>query len=84
MARPEPPVPEVLRRLQLLPVATPAALAAAFVLGDDVTAFIPLYPEPLHAAAAAVVGMALGAGVFGLSYLYQKRLTAEAQALVPG
>jgi len=84
MARPEPPVPEVLRRLQLLPVATPAALAAAFVLGDDVTAFIPLYPEPLHAAAAAIVGVALGAGVFGLSYLYQKRLTAEAQALVPG
>jgi len=84
MARPEPPVPQVLRRLQLLPLATPAALAGAFVLGDDVTAFIPLYPEPLHAAAAAVVGVALGAGVFGLSYLYQKRLTAEAQALVPG
>jgi hypothetical protein len=84
MARPEPPVPEVLRRLQLLPLVTPAALALAFILGDDVTAFIPLYPEPLHAAAAAVIGIALGAGVFGLSYLYQKRLTAEAQALVPG
>ena len=84
MARPEPPVPPVLRRLQLLPLVTPAALAAAFILGDDVTAFIPLYPEPLHAAAAAVVGIALGAGVFGLSYLYQRRLTAEAQALAPG
>ncbi|HVD00296.1 MAG TPA: hypothetical protein VNG93_04010 [Candidatus Dormibacteraeota bacterium] len=84
MARPEPPVPEVLQRLQLLPLLTPAALAAAFVLGDDVTAFIPLYPVPLHAAAAAVVGVALGAGVFGLSYFYQKRLTAQAQALVPG
>lgn len=84
MARPEPPVPEVLRRLQLLPLVTPAALAGAFVLGDDVTAFVPLYPEPLHAGAAALVGVALGAGVFGLSYLYQKRLTAEAQALVPG
>jgi hypothetical protein len=84
MARPEPPVPEVLRRLQLLPLATPAALATAFILGDDVTAFIPMTPEPLHAGAAAIVGIALGAGVFGLSYLYQKRLTAQAQALVPG
>ena len=84
MARPEPAVPEVLRRLQLLPLLTPAALAAAFILGDDVTAFIPLYPMPLHSAAAGVVGVALGAGVFGLSYLYQKRLTAQAQALIPG
>jgi len=84
LARPEPPVPDVLRRLQLLPVVTPVALAVAFILGDDVTAFLPLTPEPLHAAAAAIVGVGLGAGVFGLSYLYQKRLTAEAQALVPG
>jgi hypothetical protein len=83
MARPEPPVPEVLRRLQLLPLLTPAALAGAFVLGDDVTAFIPLYPDILHALAAAVVGVALGGGVFGLSYLYQRRLTEQAQALVP-
>jgi hypothetical protein len=84
LARPEPPVPDVLRRLQLLPVLTPVVLAVAFILGDDVTAFLPLTPEPLHAAAAAIVGVGLGAGVFGLSYLYQKRLTAEAQALVPG
>jgi hypothetical protein len=84
MARPEPAVPEVLRRLQLLPLLTPAALAGALVLGDDVTAFLPLTPDALHAIAAAVVGVALGAGVFGISYLYQKRLTEQAQALVPG
>ena len=84
MARPEPPVPEVLRRLQLLPVATPAALALAFVLGDDVTAFVPLTPDWAHAIAAGVVGLALGGAVFGVSYLYQKRLMKEAQALVPG
>jgi len=84
MARPEPPVPDVLRRLQLLPVATPAALAVAFVLGDDVTAFIPLTPDWAHAIAAAVAGLALGGAVFGVSYFYQKRLMNEAQALVPG
>ncbi|GAC1615435.1 MAG: hypothetical protein NVS9B1_25200 [Candidatus Dormibacteraceae bacterium] len=84
MARPEPPVPEVLNRLQLLPIVTPAAIVLAVVLGDDITAFIPFTPEWAHAIAAFVVGAALGAGAFGLSYLYQKRLMAEAQALVPG
>ena len=83
MARAEPPVPTVLRRLQLLPLVTPAALALGFVLGDDVTAFVPLTPEPLHAAAAAIVGLLLGGAIFGASYFYQKRLMAEAQALVP-
>ncbi len=83
VARAEPPVPTVLRRLQLLPLVTPAALALGFVLGDDVTAFVPLTPIPLHAAASAVVGLLLGGAVFGASYLYQKRLMAEAQALVP-
>jgi hypothetical protein len=84
MARPEPPVPAVLRRLQVLPLATPAALAFAFVLGDDVTAFIPASPDWVHAILAAVVGLALGGAVFGVSYFYQKRLMKEAQALVPG
>jgi hypothetical protein len=83
MARAEPPVPTVLKRLQLLPLVTPAALALGFVLGDDVTAFVPLTPEPLHAGAAAAVGLILGGAIFGVSYLYQKRLMAEAQALAP-
>src|SRR5438105_6881391 len=58
MARPEPPVPDVLRRLQILPLATPAVLAVAFVLGDDITAFIPVSsdsPDWAHAILAAVV-----------------------------
>ncbi len=84
ISRAEPPVPQVLRRLQLLPLLTPALLALAFVLGDDVTAFIPMTPEPLHALAAALAGAILGGGVFGASYFYQKRLMAQAQALVPG
>jgi len=84
VARPEPPVPPVLRRLQVLPLATPAVLALGFVLGDDVTAFLPLSPEWAHAIAAAVVGVALGGAVFGVSYFYQKRLMKQAQALVPG
>jgi len=49
-----------------------------------VTAFIPMAPEPLHALAAALAGAILGGGVFGASYFYQKRLMAQAQALVPG
>lgn len=84
MSRTEPPVPEVLNRLQLLPVLTPAALALAVLLGDEVTAFIPFTPDWAHAIAAAVVALALGGATFGVSYLYQKRLMAEAQALVPG
>jgi hypothetical protein len=77
-------VPTVLRRLQLLPLVTPAALALGFVLGDDITAFIPMTPDALHAVAAALVGVLIGGAIFGASYLYQKRLMAEAQALVPG
>ena len=84
MARAEPPVPQVLQRLQLLPLLTPALLVLAFVLGDDVTAFIPMTPDPLHALAAALAGAILGGAVFGASYFYQKRLMAQAQALVPG
>jgi hypothetical protein len=38
----------------------------------------------VHAILAAVVGLALGGAVFGVSYFYQKRLMKEAQALVPG
>ena len=84
VGRSEPPVPEVLNRLQLLPVLTPAAIVLAVVLGDDVTAFIPFTPDWAHAIAAFVVGAGLGAGAFGLSFLYQNRGMAEAQALVPG
>ena len=82
--RSDPPVPPVLERLQLLPIATPAIIALAVVLGDDITAFIPFTPEWAHAVAAFVVGAALGGGSFAASFFYQKRLMAQAQALVPG
>lgn len=82
--RAEPPVPPVLERLQLLPIATPAIIALAVVLGDDIIAFVPFTPDWAHAIAALVVGGALGGGSFAASYFYQKNLMAQAQALVPG
>jgi hypothetical protein len=82
--RPEPPMPPVLRRIQLLPALTPVVIAVAAILGDDVIALIPFTPAWAHSLAALVGGAALGGGAFGLSYLYQRRLMAEAQKLVPG
>ena len=84
VARPEPPMPPSLHRLLQLQVLTPVALAAGAVLGDDVVAFIPMAPDALHAVAALVGAIVLGGGAFGASFLYQRRLTAEVQALVPG
>jgi hypothetical protein len=83
MGRPEPPVPTVLKRLRLLPIATPAALALAAILGDDVVAFLPLTPEWLHAIVSIAAGALLAGGVFAVSFFYQRRLMAEVQALVP-
>lgn len=82
--RPQPPVPEVVRRLRLLPIATPVALAVAVIVGDDVVAAAPLRPDWVHAALAVVVGAILGGAVYGLSFLVQKRMYAEVQGLVPG
>ena len=82
--RPEPPVPDVVRRLRLLPLVTPAALAVAVILGDDVTAVLPIRPDLVHTVVAVVVALLLGLGVYGLSFLVQRRLYAEVQKLVPG
>ncbi|HEX6347881.1 MAG TPA: hypothetical protein VF160_00630 [Candidatus Dormibacteraeota bacterium] len=82
--RPEPPVPDVVRRLRLLPLVTPAALAVAVILGDDVTALLPIRPDLVHTVVAVVVALLLGLGVYGLSFLVQRRLYAEVQKLVPG
>ncbi|TMC40151.1 MAG: hypothetical protein E6J28_02115 [Chloroflexi bacterium] len=48
VGRVEPPVPPVMRRLQLLPVLTPLALAVAAIVGDDAVALAPIQPPALH------------------------------------
>lgn len=84
VGRPDQPVPPVLKRLRLLPIATPIALSAAAVVGVDVVALIPFYPDLAHAGAAFFVGAALAGAVFGVSHLLQRRLYGEAQALMAG
>ena len=83
VGRVEPPVPPVMRRLQLLPVLTPLALAVAAIIGDDAVALAPIEPSALHAALAVVAGTALGAAVYGVSYLLQRRMMEEVQSLIP-
>ena len=84
VGRVEPPVPPVMRQLQRLPVLTPIVLSLAVIIGADVVAAIPLVMnEALHGALAVVVGGALGAAVYFGSTLLQRRMMAEAQALVP-
>ncbi len=84
MPRPEPPVPDVVRRLRLLPLVTPAALILAVIIGDDGVAAAPLRPDALHAALAIVVGAILGGAVYGASFLLQRRMYAQVQGLMPG
>jgi hypothetical protein len=81
--RVEPPVPAVMRRVQLLPMLTPVGIAVAAVIGDDAVALAPISPEPLHAVLAVVAGAALAGAVYGVSFLLQRRMMAEVQALVP-
>ena len=84
VGRVEPPVPPVMRQLQRLPVLTPIALSLAVILGDDVLAAVPVIDnETLHAVIAVAVGTALGVLVYFGSTLLQRRMMAEAQALVP-
>jgi hypothetical protein len=83
VGRVEPPVPAVMRRLQLLPLVTPLALALSAVIGADAVALAPISPEPFHAGLAILVGTALAAAVYGVSYLLQRRMMDEVQSLVP-
>ena len=83
VGRVEPPVPPVMRRLQLLPLLTPVGLAAAAIIGDDAVALAPIAPSALHALIAVLVGTALAAAVYGASYFLQRRMMEEVQALVP-
>ncbi len=81
VGRVEPPVPEAMRQLQRLPVLTPIALAV--IIGDDAIAVSPIANQALHALLALVVGAALGGAVYGASFLLQRRMMGEVQALVP-
>ena len=83
VGRVEPPVPPVMRRLQLLPVLTPLGLAVGAIVGDDAVALSPISPSWFHAVLAAVVGAVLAVGIYGISYLMQRRMMDEVQALVP-
>jgi hypothetical protein len=83
VGRVEPPVPPVMKRLQLLPVLTPLALTLGAVIGDDVVALLPIDPPLLHAALAVLAGAALAGGVYGVSFLLQRQMMTEVQALVP-
>jgi hypothetical protein len=83
VGRVEPPVPAVMRRLQLLPLLTPLGLALGAIIGDDAIALVPIQPEPLHAALAVIVGAALAAAVYGASFLVQRRMMEEVQSLMP-
>src|SRR5262249_61374047 len=84
MGRPAQPIPPVLRRMRLMPIVTPVALAGAAIIGADVVALLPIRPELAHALAALVAAVALAGAVFGVSHVVQRRLFKEVQALVPG
>jgi len=83
VGRLEPPVPPVMKRLQQLPVITPIALALAAIIGDDAVALSPIPNQPVHAALAILAGTALAGAVYGVSFLLQRRMMKEVQALVP-
>ena len=84
VGRPEQPIPDALKRMRLMPIVTPVALAAAAIIGVDVVALLPLKPDILHGFAAIVAGVALAGAVFGVSTLVQRRIYNEVQALMPG
>jgi hypothetical protein len=84
VGRIEPPVPPVMRRVQLVPLLTPVALAVAAIIGDDAVALSPIPVATLvHAGLAILGGAILGGAVYLASTLLQRRMMAEVQALVP-
>jgi hypothetical protein len=83
VGRVEPPVPAVMNRLQQLPVITPIALAVAAIIGDDAVALSPIPNPAVHAVLAILVGTLLAGAVYGVSFLLQRRMMREVQALVP-
>src|ERR1700682_5973341 len=83
VGRVEPPVPPVMKRLQLLPLLTPLALTLGAVIGDDAVALVPISPSAVHALLAVLAGAALGGAVYGVSFLLQRQMMTEVQALAP-
>src|SRR6202521_1095840 len=83
VGRIEPPVPPVMRRLPLLPLLTPLGLTLGAVIGDDAVAFAPISPSWVHAVLAVLAGAALAGAGYGASFLLQRRMMTEVQALVP-
>jgi hypothetical protein len=83
-SRPEPQVPDVLKRLRWLPIMAPAALSAGVIIGADAVALAPIGVDAVHAALALVGALVLAGAIYGLSLLMQRRLYAQAQALLPG
>jgi hypothetical protein len=83
VGRVEPPVPPVMKRLQMLPLLTPLGLALGAVIGADAVALAPIEPSLLHATLAVLVGAALAGAVYGVSFLLQRRMMTEVQALIP-
>jgi hypothetical protein len=85
VAMPQQQVPEVVKRLRLMPIATPAALSLGAIVGGDAVAFAPIPGgDVLHGMLAAVAALVLAGGVYGISFLFQKRMYAEVQSLLPG
>ena len=82
--RPEQPIPQVLSRLRLLPIATPGGISLGAIVGTLAVALLPIQNWLLHAILTLLAGAALAAGIYGLSVLVQRRLYAEVQALLPG
>ena len=83
VGRVEPPVPPVMKRLQQLPVITPIALAVAAVVGDDAVALSPIPNSAVHAALAILAGAILAGAVYGVSFLVQRRMMTQVQAMMP-
>jgi hypothetical protein len=84
VGRIEPPVPPIMRRVQLIPLLTPVVLAVAAIIGDDAVALAPIPVDTLvHAGLAILGGAILGGAVYLVSTLLQRRMMAEVQALVP-
>lgn len=83
VGRVEPPVPPVMKQLQRLPVITPIVLALAVIIGDDGVALAPIANDFVHASLAVIAGAALGGAAYGVSFLLQRRMMGEVQAMAP-